>query len=103
MHEMALMRAEIQDLREANEILSRRRRAKRTRLQNRGKMTIEEGRDLIDQMDIDTQVVAESSSSGGQGSSARLRVRRCGTYGKTGHNARICQEGIEASGNEYNN
>jgi hypothetical protein len=72
MHEMALMRAEIQDLREANEILSRWRRAKRTRVQNRGKMTIEEGRDLIDQMDVETQVVAESSRSGGQGSSARL-------------------------------
>ncbi|TVY62375.1 hypothetical protein Focb16_v004072 [Fusarium oxysporum f. sp. cubense] len=67
MYEMALMRAEIQDLRQANEILSRRRRAKRTRLQNRGKMTIEEGRDLTDQIDIDTQVVAELSKSGGQG------------------------------------
>jgi hypothetical protein len=101
MHLMALMRAEIKDLRQANEILSRRRRAKRTRLQNRGSMTIQAGRDLIDQMDVDTQVLVESSRSGGQGSSARPRVRRCGTCGKTGHNARTCQEGIEASGNEY--
>src|SRR6476660_9375197 len=59
MHENALLRAENQDLRQANEILSRRRRAKRTRLQNRGKMTVEEGRDLTDEMDVDTQVVAE--------------------------------------------
>ena len=103
MHEMALMRAEIKDLRQANETLSRRRRAKRTRLRNRGSMTIQEGQDLIDQMDIDTQVLAESSRSSGQGSSARPRVRRCGTCGKTGHNARTCQEGIKASGNEYNN
>jgi hypothetical protein len=100
---MALLSAEVQNLRQANEILSRRRRVKRTRLQNRGSMTIQEGQYLIDQMDVDMQVLAESSRSGGQGSSARPRVRRCGTCGKTGHNARTCQEGIEASGNEYDN
>jgi hypothetical protein len=66
-------------------------------------MTIQGGQDLIDQIDVDTQVVAESSRSRGQGSSARPRVRRCGTCGKTGHNARTCQEGIEASGDEYSN
>jgi hypothetical protein len=103
MHENALLKARVRDLEQANEILSRRRRAKRTRLQNRGSMTIQEGQDSIDQMDVSTQVLAESSRSGGQGSSARPRVRRCGTCGKTGHNARTCQEGIEASGNEYSN
>ncbi|ENH73690.1 hypothetical protein FOC1_g10000463 [Fusarium oxysporum f. sp. cubense race 1] len=52
-------------------------------------------------MDVSTQVLAELSRSGGQGRSGQLRVRRCGTCGKTGHNARTCQEGIEASRNEY--
>ena len=103
MHNMTLLRAEVQDLRQANETLSRRRRAKRTRLQDRGNMTIEEGRNQIDQMDVDTQIVAESSRRSGQGTSARPRVRRCGTCGKTGHNARTCQEGIQASGEEYSN
>ncbi|KAG6995868.1 hypothetical protein FocnCong_v015214 [Fusarium oxysporum f. sp. conglutinans] len=103
MYETALLRAENRELRQANEILSRRRRAKRTRLQNRGSMTIQEGQDLIDQMDVDMQVVAELSRSGGQGSSVRPRVRRCGTCGKTGHNARTCQEGIKASVDEYSN
>jgi hypothetical protein len=101
MHEMALLRAEVQDLRQANEILSRRRRAKRTRLQKRGVMTVEEGRQAIDQMDIDAQVVAESSRSGGQGRSARAGVRHCGVCGKPGHNARTCQVVIETSGEEY--
>src|SRR6478752_6051349 len=103
MHKVALLAAENRDLRQANEILSRRRRAKRTRLQNRGSMTIQEGQDLIDQMDVDTQVVAESSRRGGKGSSVRPRVRRCRTCSKTGHNARTCQEGIKASGDEYSN
>ena len=88
MHENALLRSENKDLREANEILSRRRRAKRTRLQKRGVMTVEEGRQAIDQMDVNAQVVAESSRSGGQGRSARPGVRRCGVCGKPGHNAR---------------
>jgi hypothetical protein len=63
-------------------------------------MSVGEARALIDQMDIDMQVVAESSRSGGQGRSARPGVRRCGICGKTGHNARTCQEDIEVSGEE---
>ncbi|KAJ0134501.1 Uncharacterized protein HZ326_22450 [Fusarium oxysporum f. sp. albedinis] len=103
MHETILLRNEVRNLRQANEILSRRRRAKRTRLQNRGSMTIQAGQDLTDQLDVDTQVLAELSRSGGQGSLARPRVRRCGTCGKTGHNVRTCQEGIKVSVNEQSN
>ena len=101
MHKVALLAAENRELRQANEILSRRRRAKRTRLQNRGSMTIQEGQDLIDQMDVDIQVIAELSRSGGQGRSARPGGRRCGVCGKAGHNARTCQVVIETSGEEY--
>ena len=101
MHRVALLAAENKDLREANEILSRRRRAKRTRLQRRGVMMVEEGRQAIDQMNADAQVVAESSQSGSQGRSARPGVRRCGVCGKPGHNARTCQVVIETSGEEY--
>jgi hypothetical protein len=64
-------------------------------------MTVGEARDLIDQMDVDTQVVAESSRSGGQGRSARPGVRRCGICGKAGHDARTCQVVIETSGEEH--
>ena len=101
MHKVALLEARVKDLEQANEILSRRRRAKRTRLQKRGVMTVEEGRQAIDQMDVDAQVVAESLRSGGQGRSARPGVRRCGVCGKPGHNARTCQVVIETSGEEY--
>ncbi|KAH7463475.1 hypothetical protein FOMA001_g18107 [Fusarium oxysporum f. sp. matthiolae] len=101
MHEMALMRSEMQDLRRANETLSRRRRAKRTRLQKRGAMTLEEGRKAIGQKDVDAQGVAESSRSGGQGGSVRVKERRCGTCGKTGHNTRTCQIVVVMSGEEY--
>ncbi|KAK7583617.1 hypothetical protein V3481_012901 [Fusarium oxysporum f. sp. vasinfectum] len=101
MHEMALMRSEIQDLRRANETLSRRRRAKRTRLQKRGKMTLEGGREAIDQKDINAHAVAESSRSSSQRGSAQIKERHCGTCGKTGHNRRTCQIDVVISGEEY--
>jgi hypothetical protein len=101
MHEMALLRAELQDVRQANETLSRRRRAKRTRLKKGGAMTVEEGRRAIDQIDGGTQVVAESSRGGGQEGSARAKERRCGTCGKTGHNARRCQIVVAVSDGEH--
>jgi hypothetical protein len=91
MHENALLRSEVHDLRQANEILSRRRMAKRSRLQKRVVMTVGEGREATDQMDVDAQVGGESSRCGGQGRSAQTKERRCGSCGKTGHNARTCQ------------
>jgi hypothetical protein len=94
LHKIALLEAKNQELQQANDMLSRRRRAKRTRLQKRGNMTIGDAQEAIDQIDVNTQVVAESSRGSSQGSSGQLRVRRCGTCGKTGHNTRTCQEGI---------
>jgi hypothetical protein len=101
-HKVTLLSAENRELRQANEALSRRRRAKRTRLQKGGVLTVGGGQELIDQIDVNTQVVAESSRSGGQGSSARPRERHCGICGKTGHNARTCQVVTEISREENN-
>jgi hypothetical protein len=101
MHQIALLKSENQILRQANETLSKRRRAKKNRLRNGGKMTVDEGRDVIDQKDLDAQLVAESSRHRGQGGSARPKERRCGICGKTGHNARTCQVVIAMSGEEY--
>ncbi|KAJ0126744.1 Uncharacterized protein HZ326_30153 [Fusarium oxysporum f. sp. albedinis] len=70
MHKTALLEAEVEDLREANATQSRKKRAKRTRLQDSSRMTIGTGQSQIDQIDVDTQIVAESSRSGGRG---RLR------------------------------
>ncbi|KAM6509943.1 hypothetical protein FALCPG4_19040 [Fusarium falciforme] len=101
MHQMALLKSENQILRQANETLSKRRRAKRTRLQNRGKMTIDEGREAIDQINVHTQVQAESSRNSSQRGSARPKESRCGTCGRTGHNKRTCQIVVAMTGEEY--
>ncbi|OBS15414.1 hypothetical protein FPOA_17526 [Fusarium poae] len=101
LYQLALVEARLKNLEEANRILSRRRRAKKTRLQKGGIMTVEEASQVIDQMDVDTQVVAESLRSGGRRRSVGPGVRRCGVCGETGHNARTCKVDIPASGDEY--
>jgi hypothetical protein len=65
MHKAKLIEAENRELREANAVLSRRKRGKRTRLQDSGSITVGTGQDQIDQIDIDTQVVAKSLRSRG--------------------------------------
>jgi hypothetical protein len=100
-YKTTLIRNKIRNLREGNNILSRRRKSKRTRLQKGGTITIQEVSEVIDQMDINTQIVAESSRSGARGRSVRPGVRRYGVCGKAGHNTRTCQVVPESSGQEY--
>jgi hypothetical protein len=95
---MTLLRAEIKDFREANEILSQRRKEKKKCLCNEGVMTVEEGQASIDQTDVNIQIATESSMRGGQGESTQPRERRCGVCGKPGYNIRTCKADIPASG-----
>jgi hypothetical protein len=98
---IVLLEDRLQQVEQQNRIVGRRRRGKRSRLQKGGPSTIAEASQVIDQMDVDTQVVGESSRSGGRGRSVGPGVRRCGVCGKTGHNARTCQVVPETSGEEY--
>ena len=56
MHEVALLRSEVSSLRKANEALSKRRRAKRTRIQLGGSLAVQ-----------DAQVVLGQEAVGGEG------------------------------------
>ena len=48
MYEVALLRAEVSALRKANEGLSKRRRAKKTRIRLGGLLTVQDARALLD-------------------------------------------------------
>ena len=48
MYEVALLRSEVSSLCKANEVLSKRRRAKKTRVQLGGSLTIQDAKDLLD-------------------------------------------------------
>jgi hypothetical protein len=97
MHSVALLKDRVETLERANQALSKRRRAKRTRIHQGGSLTVQDGQDLLDQKSVDGQVQQEMRQNGGPGRGAPGRERRCGTCGKTGHNARTCQEDGEMS------
>jgi hypothetical protein len=97
MHQVALLRSENASLRKANEVLSKRRRAKRTRVQLGGSLTIQDAQNIVGQEAVSGEGVQEMQPSGSGAGGVRTRVRCCGVCGKPGHNARTCQEVAEAS------
>jgi hypothetical protein len=96
-HEMTLMSAELRTLRAANEALSKRRRAKKNRIRQGGALTVEDAHDILAQEEVDEQIRRDKRSRGGRQNEGQLSARRCGNCGKTGHNARTCQEDVDMS------
>ena len=97
MHQVALLRSENAALRKANEALSKRRRAKRTRVQLGGSLTIQGAQESLGQGVVGGEGVQETQPESGGAGGGRTRVRCCGVCGKPGHNARTSQEVAEAS------
>ena len=96
-YEMVLLRAETKELRTANERLSKRRRTKKTRLQDGGLLSLQEAMVLMSDRGLGGQDYAETSSSGGCITVSELRVRLYSNCKKPGHNARTCQVVCETS------
>jgi hypothetical protein len=97
MHRVAILESENASLRKANEALSKRRRAKRTRVQLRGSLTIQGAQEALGQGAVCGEGVQETQLDGSGIGSGPMRVRCCGVCGKPGHNVRTCQEAVEAS------
>ena len=97
MYQVALLRAENASLRKANEALSKRRRAKRTRMQLGGSLTLQDAMDLLGPGAVGGEGAQETQADGCSAGGVRTKVRCCGVCGKPGHNARTCQEVAEAS------
>ena len=100
MHKLALLQSEVQILRQANDELSKRRRAKKIRLRQGGSLSQQEAQDLQDERDLAQQLKQETQASSGRKLREETRARRCGNCGETGHNARTCQIVIETSEEE---
>jgi hypothetical protein len=96
-HELTLATAEIRTLRVANKALSKRRRAKKNRIRQGGALTIEDAHDIIAQDEVNKQIRRDRRSGGVNCEEGNSTMRHCGTCGKTGHNARTCQEVVDSS------
>ena len=96
-HELTLALAENRTLRKANEALSKRRRAKKNRIRQGGALTVEDAHDILAQEEVDKQIRRDKRSGGGCQNEGQSGARRCGNCGKTGHNARTCQEDVDIS------
>jgi len=99
-HEMTLMRERNRSLEKANYALSKRRRAKRTRIQAGGIVSVEEAQRLIARKEKNGRKPDEDVVKGGVLEAEASGSRRCKGCGKTGHNIRTCQEVEEASSDE---
>ena len=91
MHKLTLVQSEVQLMRGELETLSKRRRAKKTRLRQGGCMSVAEAEDLQAQNEVNMQMKQEMQQSSGWKPRVDSAPRRCGTCGKTGHNSRTCQ------------
>ena len=65
-HKMTLLAAEVRTLREANEALSKRRRAKKTRVRQGGALTVEDAQDVLAQKDAEEQARRDKRSKRGK-------------------------------------
>ena len=89
---MTLIREEVRNLREANMALSKRRRAKRTRVQDGGSLTVEDAQKLITEKEAKGSKREKRSDGEGNVGAGASTSRRYGNCGKAGHNVRTCQE-----------
>ena len=96
-HMVTLLTSEVRTLQKANDALSKRRRAKKTRLQLGGALTVGDTQDLLTQKDVKEQLEEEMSQVSGRKKSAQPTQRHCGNCGEAGHNARTCQKVEELS------
>ena len=94
-YRMTLLISEVRALQEANIALSKRRRAKRTRLQDSGPLTGKEAEQLLAEKGIVEQESCDESAREGSSKRRKTSVQHCNICHKAGHNARTCSEVIE--------
>ena len=78
-------------------MLSKRRRAKKIRLQQEGSMTLAEGQDIQTQIDIEAQLKEETCQNTGRPRRTKKKEWRCGRCSNPGHYRQTCQEDVGTS------
>jgi hypothetical protein len=101
MHKMALFQAEVAEFRKANILISKRRRAKKTRIRLGKSFNLQNVQNLQNQKDIAQQIQQKMRENGAGSNRGQSRQRHYSNCGKPGHNARTCSIDIKSSGEAY--
>ena len=96
MLQMSLLQSENRVLREVNQRLSKRRRTKKSKLQEGGTLTIGGAQDLQAQKGVESQLAEETRQHGRRQPGANGTVRRCGKCRLPGHTKNTGMAGREA-------
>ena len=99
-YENILLKKEVALLRETNHILNKRRKTKNKRLQKGGTLTVKKGQDLLTEKEGGGEQSQLPAAGGGRRKRVETTGRKCSICGKSGHNARTCQEVEETSSEE---
>ena len=89
-YEITLLTMENRSLCKANKALSKRRRAKKTRVCQGGALIVEDARDILAQKKVEEQVRRDKRSREGSQNKGQSTTRHYSTCGKTSYNARTC-------------
>jgi len=95
MHKVVLIEACVRELEEANAALSKRRRAKKSRIQVGGPLSMHNATDILADRDVQAQLEEEMRSGSGRTKRRTAGLQHCSNCGKIGHNSRTCQEDME--------
>jgi hypothetical protein len=92
-HQLAILQAENAALRKANELVTQRKHRQKKRIQQRGSLIVQDGLNLIDQSDINTQILEDMRQSSNSSNATAGRQRRCGRCREPGHRITTCSLG----------
>jgi hypothetical protein len=96
-HQITLLNDRVRTLEKANIGLAKRRRAKRSRVQLGGALSIEESQVIIEEKQKGKRPAGEMAGGAEEADRGGPSKRRCGNCGETGHNARTCEKDAEES------
>lgn len=99
-HRATLAEAKVVELKNAMHVLSKRRRARKTRLRNGGSFTQQEAQDAQVEIDVAQQIKQEDDAIPRPRTRTERGARRCGNCGATGHNARTYNAEVEITEEE---
>jgi hypothetical protein len=96
-HQITLLNNRVRTLEKANIRLAKRRRAKRSRVQLRGALSIEDSQAIIEEKQKGKRPAGEISSSAEEAVRGGPSKQQYSNCGKTGHYATTCQKDVEGS------